>query len=42
MPTTAVPLLDSFSALADPTRCRMLALLDLHELTVYARGEVLT
>jgi ArsR family transcriptional regulator len=34
MPTTAVPLLDSLSALADQTRCRMLWLLDQHELTV--------
>lgn len=34
MPTAAVPLLDSFSALADPTRCRMLWLLDQQELTV--------
>src|SRR5574339_537529 len=30
----ALPLIDSFSALADPTRCRMLALLDRQELTV--------
>jgi ubiquinone/menaquinone biosynthesis C-methylase UbiE/DNA-binding transcriptional ArsR family regulator len=29
-----LPLLDSFSALADATRCRMLWLLDRHELTV--------
>ena len=34
MPVAALPLLDSFSALADPTRCRMLALVDQHELTV--------
>jgi DNA-binding transcriptional ArsR family regulator len=30
----ALPLLDSFSALADPTRCRMLWLLERQELTV--------
>ncbi|MEO7191937.1 MAG: metalloregulator ArsR/SmtB family transcription factor [Vicinamibacterales bacterium] len=34
MPVAALPLLDSFSALADATRCRMLALIDQHELTV--------
>lgn len=34
MTVAALPLLDSFSALADPTRCRMLWLLDRHELTV--------
>src|SRR5690348_4816929 len=34
MTVATLPLLDSFSALADPTRCRMLALLDRHELTV--------
>lgn len=34
MAQAALPLLDSFSALADPTRCRMLWLLDGHELTV--------
>jgi ArsR family transcriptional regulator len=34
MPATALPLLDSFSALADKTRCRMLWLLDRQELTV--------
>ena len=34
MPATEVPLLDSLSALADPTRCRMLWLLDRQELTV--------
>jgi len=34
MATTAVPLLDSFSALAEETRCRMLWLLEQHELTV--------
>ena len=34
MPVAALPLLDSFSALADPTRCRMLLLLDRQELTV--------
>jgi ArsR family transcriptional regulator len=34
MTVSAVPLLDSFSALADPTRCRMLWLLEQHELTV--------
>ena len=31
---SAQPLLDSFSALADPTRCRMMLLLEQHELTV--------
>ena len=34
MPVATLPLLDSFSALADSTRCRMLALLDRQELTV--------
>jgi SAM-dependent methyltransferase len=34
MSASALPLLDSFSALADATRCRMLWLLDGHELTV--------
>jgi ArsR family transcriptional regulator len=34
MPAASLPLLDSFSALADPTRCRMLLLLERHELTV--------
>lgn len=34
MPVAQVPLLDSLSALADPTRCRMLRLLDRQELTV--------
>ena len=34
MTSAQVPLLDSFSALADPTRCRMLWLLERHELTV--------
>ena len=34
MTAATLPLLDSFSALADPTRCRMLWLLDRHELTV--------
>jgi len=34
MPATAVPLLDSLSALADPVRSRMLWLLDGQELTV--------
>ena len=34
MPADALPLLDSLSALADPTRCRMLWLLDQQELTV--------
>jgi ubiquinone/menaquinone biosynthesis C-methylase UbiE/DNA-binding transcriptional ArsR family regulator len=32
--TSTLPLLDSFSALADPTRCRMLFLLEGHELMV--------
>jgi ArsR family transcriptional regulator len=34
MAAAALPILESFSALADPTRCRMLLLLDRHELTV--------
>jgi ubiquinone/menaquinone biosynthesis C-methylase UbiE/DNA-binding MarR family transcriptional regulator len=34
MPADSLPLLDSLSALADPTRCRMLGLLDQQELTV--------
>jgi len=34
MDTAALPLTDVFSALSDPTRCRMLWLLDRHELTV--------
>src|SRR6478752_6508262 len=34
MAATALPILESFSALADVTRCRMLLLLDRHELTV--------
>jgi ArsR family transcriptional regulator len=34
MAASALPLLDSFSALADPIRCRMLWLLDRQELTV--------
>jgi ArsR family transcriptional regulator len=34
MLTSAPSLLDSFSALSDATRCRMLWLLDRHELTV--------
>jgi SAM-dependent methyltransferase len=34
MSTAALPLLDSFSALADATRCRMLWLLEQQELTV--------
>lgn len=34
MTVAALPLLDSFSALADPTRCRMLLLLERNELTV--------
>jgi DNA-binding transcriptional ArsR family regulator len=34
MPAAALPLLDSFSALADATRCRMLWLLEQQELTV--------
>jgi ArsR family transcriptional regulator len=34
MPVADVPLLESLHALADPTRCRMLWLLDQHELTV--------
>ena len=34
MPADTLTLLDSFSALADPTRCRMLWLLDQQELTV--------
>ena len=34
MSVAAVPILDTFSAVADPTRCRMLWLLEQHELTV--------
>ena len=34
MPTSTVPLHDSFTALADPTRCRMLLVLEPQELTV--------
>lgn len=34
MPASTLPLLDSFSALSDATRCRMLWLLDRQELTV--------
>lgn len=34
MAAAALPILESFSALADPTRCRMLLVLDRHELTV--------
>jgi ubiquinone/menaquinone biosynthesis C-methylase UbiE/DNA-binding transcriptional ArsR family regulator len=34
MPVAEHPILDSLSALSDPTRCRMLRLLDGHELTV--------
>ena len=34
MTVATLPLLDSLSALAEPTRCRMLLLLDGHELTV--------
>ena len=34
MPAATVPLFDSFSALADPTRCRMLLVLERQELTV--------
>ncbi|MEZ5318775.1 MAG: metalloregulator ArsR/SmtB family transcription factor [Vicinamibacterales bacterium] len=34
MQTTGAPILDSFSALADATRCRMLAVLERQELTV--------
>src|SRR5689334_12359953 len=34
MSASAVPIVDSFSALADPTRCRVLTLLDEQELTV--------
>jgi ArsR family transcriptional regulator len=34
MTTATLPLLDSFSALADATRCRVLLLLERHELTV--------
>jgi len=42
MSTTALPsLLDSLSALADPTRCRMLLLIEGHELTVSELCEVL-
>src|SRR6478752_2348238 len=34
MSTPALPILDSLSALADATRCRVLRLLESHELTV--------
>src|SRR5262245_10602744 len=34
MPTATPALLDSFSALADATRCRILLILERHELTV--------
>ena len=34
MAAAALSLLESFSALADPTRCRMLLILERHELTV--------
>lgn len=34
MPVAAPPIIDSFSALADATRCRMLAVVEAHELTV--------
>src|SRR5512140_3537923 len=34
MTVASLPLLDSFSALSDPTRCRMLLLLERQELTV--------
>ena len=34
MTVATLPLLDSLSALAEPTRCRMLLLLEGHELTV--------
>ncbi len=34
MPSAAPPILDSLSALADATRCRMLAVVEDHELTV--------
>ena len=36
--SAAAPILESFSALSDPTRCRMLLLLDGHELTVSELG----
>jgi ubiquinone/menaquinone biosynthesis C-methylase UbiE/DNA-binding transcriptional ArsR family regulator len=39
--SAVLPLLDSLSALADPTRCRMLRLLDRQELTVGELGAVL-
>src|SRR6478752_5986455 len=39
MSTPALPILDSLSALADATRCRVLRLLESHELTV---GELCT
>jgi DNA-binding transcriptional ArsR family regulator len=41
MPASALPLLDSFSALADATRCRMLWLLEPQELTVGELCDVL-
>src|SRR5438094_7367628 len=34
MAVETIPLLDSFSALADPTRCRLLLVLERQELTV--------
>src|SRR5262245_47793916 len=41
MAAAALPILESFSALADVTRCRMLLLLDRHELTVSEMCSVL-
>src|ERR1700674_4478340 len=41
MTVASLPLLDSFSALADPTRCRMLLVLERHELTVSELCDVL-
>jgi SAM-dependent methyltransferase len=42
MPVSATPaLLDSLGALSDPTRCRMLLVLEKHELTVGEQADVL-
>ena len=41
MPATAPALLDSLGALSDPTRCRMLLVLERHELTVGELADVL-
>src|SRR5688500_9719949 len=41
MPVAPSPLLDSLGALTDPTRCRMLLVLERHELTVGELADVL-